>query len=65
MAWLARAAAAERFKGKALAGLTLLAPDGAGYERLIVIGIGPDAERDKLDFAKLGGAIAGRLGHGR
>jgi leucyl aminopeptidase len=62
---LARAAAAERFKGKALAGLTLLAPDGAGYERLIVVGIGPQAERDTLDFAKLGGAIAGRLGHGR
>jgi leucyl aminopeptidase len=62
---LARAAAAERFKGKALSGLTLLAPDGAGYERLIVVGIGPEAERGKLDFAKLGGAIAGRLGHGR
>jgi leucyl aminopeptidase len=62
---VARAAAAERFKGKALAGLTVLAPDGAGYERLLVIGIGPDAERSKLDFAKLGGAVAGRLGHGR
>ncbi|WNJ93272.1 leucyl aminopeptidase [Bosea sp. 685] len=62
---LARAAAAERFKGKALSGLTLLAPDGAGYERLIAIGVGPEAERGKLDFAKLGGAIAGRLGHGR
>lgn len=64
-ALLARAAAAERFKGKALSGLTVLAPDGAGYERLIVIGIGPAGERDKLDFAKLGGAIAGRLGSGR
>jgi len=62
---LARAAAAERFKGKALAGLTLLAPDGAGYERLIVVGVGAQAEREKLDFAKLGGAITGRLGHGR
>jgi leucyl aminopeptidase len=62
---LARAAAAERFKGKALAGLTLLAPDDAGYERLIVVGVGPEAERATLDFAKLGGAIAGRLGHGR
>jgi leucyl aminopeptidase len=62
---LARAAAAERFKGKALAGLTLLAPDGAGYERLIAVGVGPEAERGTLDFARLGGAIAGRLGHGR
>lgn len=64
-ALLARAAAAERFKGKALSGLTLLAPDGAGYERLIAIGVGPEEERGTLDFAKLGGAIAGRLGHGR
>ncbi len=62
---IARAAAAERFKGKALAGLTVLAPDGAGYERLILIGTGSAAEREKLDFALLGGAIAGRLGHGR
>lgn len=62
---IARAAAAERFKGKALAGLTVLAPDGAGYERLILIGTGAAAEREKLDFALLGGAIAGRLGHGR
>ncbi|CAN7422321.1 leucyl aminopeptidase [Bosea sp. LjRoot237] len=64
-ALIARAAAAERFKGKALSGSTLLAPDGAGYERLILVGTGPAAERDKLDFAALGGAIAGRLGHGR
>jgi leucyl aminopeptidase len=62
---LARAAAAERFKGKALSGLTLLAPDGAGYQRLIVIGVGPARERETLDFARLGGAIAGRLGNGR
>lgn len=64
-ALLARAAAAEKFKGKAFSGLTLLAPDGAGYERLIVVGTGPDKERGTLDFAKLGGAVAGRLGAGR
>ncbi len=64
-ALLARGAAAERFKGKLLSGMTLLAPDGAGYDRLIVIGIGPAAERAKLDFAKLGGVIAGRIGSGR
>jgi leucyl aminopeptidase len=62
---IARAAAAERFKGKALSGVTVLAPDGAGYERLILVGTGPESERDKLDLVKLGGAIAGRLGHGR
>lgn len=64
-ALIARAAAAERFKGKALSTLALLAPDGAGYERLILVGTGPADERAKLDFAKLGGAIAGRLGSGR
>ena len=64
-ALIARAAAAERFKGKALSGLTLLAPQDAGYERLILVGTGPESEREKLDFAALGGAIAGRLGHGR
>lgn len=64
-ALLTRAAAAERFKGKALAGLTLPSPEGASYERLIVIGVGPEDERAKLDFVKLGGAIAGRLGTGR
>jgi len=64
-ALLTRAAAAERFKGKALAGLTLPSPEGASYERLIVVGVGPEDERAKLDFVKLGGAIAGRLGAGR
>ena len=64
-ALIARAAATEKFKGKALSGMTVLAPEGAGYERLIVVGLGPQAEREKLDFANLGGAIAGRLGHGR
>ncbi|MCO5093237.1 leucyl aminopeptidase [Bosea sp. (in: a-proteobacteria)] len=64
-ALLARAAAAERFKGKAFSGLTLPAPEGAPYERLIAIGVGAQDERAGLDFVKLGGAIAGRLGAGR
>ena len=62
---LTRAARVERFKGKALGGLTALAPEGASYQRLIVVGLGPLGERDTLDFAKLGGAIAGRLSPGR
>lgn len=62
---LARAAAAERYKGKAYAGLTLPAPEAASYERLIVVGIGDADKIDELDFVKLGGAIAGRLGAGR
>jgi len=62
---LKRAAAAERYKGKAYAGLTLPAPEGAAYERLIVVGVGDEGKNDELDFVKLGGAIAGRLGGGR
>lgn len=62
---LARAVSVERFKGKALGGLTALAPQQAPYQRLIAVGVGPLAERDTLDFAKLGGAIAGRLAPGR
>ncbi|MCU4180258.1 leucyl aminopeptidase [Bosea sp. BH3] len=64
-ALLTRAAAAERFKGKVYGGLTLPAPEGAAYERLIVVGTGPEDDRATLDFVKLGGAIAGRLGAGR
>lgn len=64
-ALLARAAKAERFEGKAYGALNLLAPEGAGFERLIAVGVGPEADRDTLDLVKLGGAIAGRLGRGR
>ncbi|CAH1648377.1 putative cytosol aminopeptidase [Hyphomicrobiales bacterium] len=64
-ALLTRAAAAERYKGKVNAGLTLPAPDGSSYERLIVVGTGDEDKKDELDFVKLGGAIAGRLGAGR
>lgn len=64
-ALLTRAAAAERFKGKAYGALALPAPEGAPYERLIVVGTGGEDERAALDFVKLGGAIAGRLRAGR
>ncbi|MEN5081588.1 leucyl aminopeptidase [Bosea sp. TWI1241] len=63
-ALVARAAAAERFKGKALSTLAVLAPEGAGYERLILVGLGAETERDRLDFAMLGGAAAAKLSAG-
>ncbi|MGY2051939.1 leucyl aminopeptidase [Methylobacterium sp. JK268] len=59
---VARAAAAERFKGKANAVLTVTAPAGVTAERLVVVGLGPEAERGKLDWAALGGAVAGKVG---
>ena len=60
-----RMAVAERFKGKAKSVAALLAPDGAGYERLVLVGIGAAKDRSDLDFADLGGSLAGRLGAGR
>jgi leucyl aminopeptidase len=59
---IARAAAAERFKGKAQSALTIVAPHGLKAERLIVVGIGGEKDRAKLDFVTLGGSVAGKIG---
>jgi leucyl aminopeptidase len=56
---IARAAAAERFKGKAGSGFTLLAPLISSVDRVIVIGRGDGEET--TDYVKLGGQIAGKL----
>ena len=56
-----RAAAAERFKGKAQAVMVLPAPTGIAVDRIIVVGLGPVAERDKLDWTHLGAAMAARF----
>ena len=58
---IARAAPAERFKGKPKTALVIPAPDGAKAERLVVIGVGGEGERAKLDFTELGGFLAGKL----
>ncbi len=59
---VARAAAAEAFKGKALSGLTLLAPAGLQADRLVVIGLGSAKDRSDTNYLNLGGAIIGRAG---
>ncbi|RVU18791.1 leucyl aminopeptidase [Methylobacterium oryzihabitans] len=59
---VARAAAAERFKGKLHGALTVVAPSGLAADRLIVVGLGSDKDRAGLDWTMLGGATAGRLG---
>jgi leucyl aminopeptidase len=56
---IARAAAAERFKGKAGSGFELLAPALDGVDRLIVVGLGDG--KDPVEWVKLGGQIRGRL----
>jgi leucyl aminopeptidase len=57
---VARAAAAERFKGKAKSALTIAAPAGLSVDRLIVVGLGAAKDRAELDMVQLGGTIAGK-----
>jgi len=61
-ALIRRAAPGERFKGKALAAMTLPAPAGLdGIDRLHVVGLGPAADAAKQDWRALGGMVAGRV----
>ena len=61
---VARAGAAEGFKGKLAATLDLVAPAGLPVSRLVVIGVGEVAELKPRDLVRLGGVAAGRLGKG-
>ncbi len=58
----ARAAAAAKFKGKAMKSLQLLTPAGLDLERLVFVGLGDLAKLTKQDWLKLGGAIAAAAG---
>jgi hypothetical protein len=58
---IARAASAENFKGKAKSVMTLVVPAGLPVDRLIVVGVGGEKDRASLDFAQLGGLIAGKV----
>lgn len=59
---IGRAAPAERFKAKAQTALTIALPVGLEpVERLVVVGLGPEAEADKLDWRLTGGFLAGRV----
>jgi leucyl aminopeptidase len=65
---LARAAAADGFKGTSGSALDLVAPQGLKVDRLIVIGVGPKDEgkadskagSKPEDMVKLGGGVFGR-----
>ncbi|MGH6795293.1 MAG: leucyl aminopeptidase [Methylocella sp.] len=70
------AAAAVKFKGKALTALDLVAPAGLAAGRLIVVGTGGDGDAEDreghlkknvppqpFDHAGLGGFVMGKLGH--
>ena len=58
---IARAAAAAGFSGKAKAILDLLAPAGADFDRLILVGTGAPDEIAEKDWVDLGGAAMGAL----
>ena len=60
-----KAATITDFKGKKYTTLTLIAPEGLRAERLFVVGVGSDDEREKLDIVKLGGVIQGLLSSDR
>ncbi len=60
-----RAAAAEKFKGKAKSKLVIPAPAGLQADRLVVIGLGKASDREKSDAVMLGGALLGAVGSAR
>ncbi|MDE2362508.1 MAG: leucyl aminopeptidase [Hyphomicrobiales bacterium] len=67
---LERAAKASKFKGKSGSSLDLLAPQGLGWDRLVVLGCARKAEDGKApeppDYVAMGGMAAGKFnGAGR
>jgi len=58
---VARAAAADRFKGKSGSSLDLVAPGDLKVARLVVIGCGKPADLKRKDFVKLGGIAMGKI----
>jgi leucyl aminopeptidase len=57
-----RAAATTRFKGKPGTSFELINPAGAGYDRLIVFGLGKSDKIGDTDWVKTGGQILGKIG---
>ncbi|HUG61468.1 MAG TPA: leucyl aminopeptidase [Methylomirabilota bacterium] len=58
---LSRAIQAAEFKGKAQSMIDVLAPSGAGIDRILVVGTGPAADIDAASMLKLGGAVMGKI----
>jgi leucyl aminopeptidase len=58
---IARAAGAERFKGKPKTVLAVPAPPGLDADRLVALGVGGEEDRAKLNFTELGGVVASKL----
>jgi len=58
---VAKAAASEKFKGRSLSAMVLPAPAGLSVDRLVVVGLGSDADRAKIDWPALGGFTAAKV----
>jgi leucyl aminopeptidase len=58
---VARAAAAERFKGKNGSALDIVAPPGLDTPRLVIVGLGRVRDLKGRDFIKLGGVAMGKI----
>jgi leucyl aminopeptidase len=61
-ALLRNAAETMSFKTKATSAMDLVRPAGLSSERLLVVGVSVKADDKPLDFANLGGFVAGKLG---
>ena len=59
---VARAAAVERFKGKTKSAITVAAPAGLPFDRLVVLGLGAEKDRGQTDWRLVGGLLAGKVG---
>ncbi|MGO4571551.1 leucyl aminopeptidase [Microvirga sp. 2TAF3] len=57
---IAKAAEVESFKGKVKSAMTIAAPSALSADRLIVIGVGGEKDRQNPDWVQLGGLVAGR-----
>jgi hypothetical protein len=58
---IARAAAADRFKGKNGSSLDIVAPPGLDAARLVIVGVGKARDLKAQDFVKLGGMAMGKI----
>src|SRR5262245_44768258 len=58
---VARAAEADRFKGKNGSTLDIVAPLGLAVSRLVVVGVGKARDLKAQDFVKLGGVAMGKI----
>ncbi|WP_275790174.1 leucyl aminopeptidase [Pararhizobium gei] len=58
---IAKAARIAKFKGKSLATLDIIAPQGSPVDRILVLGLGDGATMTAYDWLKAGGAAAAKI----